>query len=363
MRTARELSNRIADLLRREHEALAEFLIAVATFDERRLWAELGHASFFSYLHRELGLSAGAAHYRKIAAGLVVRFPSVLEALRDGSLCLTSIVELAKVLTAENQAEVLPRFFHRSKREAQEISAELCPRPAPVRIVTTAVPSRSGPRLTAPSPQFPAPGPAAIGTDPIHPDEMSSNPVREVGPAAAPSTCSAARDVAEPLSADLRRLHITVSRRFLEKLAAAKDALSHSAPNATPEHVLEAALDLLLAQHAKRNGLVEKPRSAPHRTATGAVPAHVRRAAFQRAGGKCEWRFDSGERCSSTTRLQYDHVVPRAHGGPSTVGNIRVLCAGHNRLAARRVFGDEVMDRYRRDPSRLETSAVEFHRR
>jgi hypothetical protein len=30
----------------------------------------------------------------------------------------------------------------------------------------------------------------------------------------------------EPLTADLRRLHLTVSKRFLEKLEAARDALS-----------------------------------------------------------------------------------------------------------------------------------------
>jgi hypothetical protein len=31
-----------------------------------------------------------------------------------------------------------------------------------------------------------------------------------------------------PLTAELRRFHVTVSQRFLEKLAAAKDALSHA---------------------------------------------------------------------------------------------------------------------------------------
>ena len=30
-------------------------------------------------------------------------------------------------MTAENRAEVLPRFFHRSKREAKEVAVEICP--------------------------------------------------------------------------------------------------------------------------------------------------------------------------------------------------------------------------------------------
>ena len=73
MTTARELTNRLADLLAKEHGAMADFLVALSDFDERELWAALGHASLFYFLRRELGLSAGAAQYRKTAAGLVRR--------------------------------------------------------------------------------------------------------------------------------------------------------------------------------------------------------------------------------------------------------------------------------------------------
>ena len=115
MTSARDLSARLAVLLRAEHHALAEFLVALADFDRERLWLELGHASLFYFLHRELGLSKGAAYYRKTAAELIQKFPEVVEPLRDGRLCLTSVVELSKVLTPENRPSVLPRFFHRSK--------------------------------------------------------------------------------------------------------------------------------------------------------------------------------------------------------------------------------------------------------
>jgi hypothetical protein len=118
MTTARDLSSQLAALLRREHCAMADFLVALAGFDRKRLWVELGYPSLFYYLHRELGLSKGAAHYRKTAAELIQRFPAIVEPLQDGRLCITSIVELAKVIAPENCDEVLPRFFHRSKREA-----------------------------------------------------------------------------------------------------------------------------------------------------------------------------------------------------------------------------------------------------
>ena len=40
--TARQLASDLADLLRRERDALAEFLAALADFDRRRAWASSG---------------------------------------------------------------------------------------------------------------------------------------------------------------------------------------------------------------------------------------------------------------------------------------------------------------------------------
>jgi hypothetical protein len=128
MDNVRELTSRLVDLLRREQGAMADFLVALADFDQRRLWLKLGHASLFTFLHRELGLSKGASHFRKVAAELIQRFPEVVQPLRAGQLCITSVVELAKVITPANRAEILPRFFHTSKQEAKVIAAEICPR-------------------------------------------------------------------------------------------------------------------------------------------------------------------------------------------------------------------------------------------
>lgn len=83
MTDARDFARRLADLLRRERDTAAGFLITLADFDARKLWRDLGYASLFSFLHRELGMSKGAAYYRSTAAELVQRFPEVFEPLRD----------------------------------------------------------------------------------------------------------------------------------------------------------------------------------------------------------------------------------------------------------------------------------------
>src|SRR5574341_2163484 len=345
MNSARELADQLLGLLRREQGAMADFLVALADFDDHRLWLKLGHSSLFTFLHRELGLSKGASHFRKTAAELIQRFPEVVEPLKDGRLCISSIVELAKVITPENRLEVLPRFFHASKQEAKAIAAEIRPQEVvPRRELVTAV------TLVAPRPLPPA--------EPPSPVRQTSAEVRPVELALASPPPAAPRTVAEPLTADLRRLHVTVSKRFLEKLEAARDALSHSHPGADAEAILEAGLDLVIERAAKRKGICARPKGEkPATPATDEsdsrhVPAHVKREVWVRDGGVCQWPLDGGGVCGSSHRVQYDHVVPVARGGESTVDGLRLLCAVHNDLAARQVFGDEWMDRFAGGPRR-----------
>jgi hypothetical protein len=132
----------------------------------------------------------------------------------------------------------------------------------------------------------------------------------------------------------------------METLERTKEALSHSHPGASTEEILMACMQLMLAKKAKQKGLVEKPLETPRPSRTEHIPAHVRRAVMERSGGRCEWVFENGERCSSAYQVEVDHVVPRACGGRATVENTRAVCRGHNQLAARRVFGDAFMERF-----------------
>jgi hypothetical protein len=149
----------------------------------------------------------------------------------------------------------------------------------------------------------------------------------------------------EPLTKDLRRLHITVTRRLIDKLAAARDALSHSMPGANDDEILEAGLDLILAAQAKRKGVVAKPRKEPPPSKGDDIPAHVKRAVWIRDGGRCQYPTADGGICGSTVRVEFGHRTARALGGPATVENIRLVCHCHNEYEARLDFGDEHQDR------------------
>jgi hypothetical protein len=357
---ARELSARLADLLREEQHAMADFLLALAHFDGERLWVDLGYKDLFHYLHRELRLSRSAAHYRKTAVALIQRFPPVADAFRDGRLCLTTSFELSKVLTPENLDDVLPRFYGLSRREAMEVAASLAPAEVvPERTVVTPVRAAcvAGPVAVERCRAAAAPAldagclPVGDGTSAAAPDpQRLPTSVRvEAFPPARPLEPPARAEI-RPLTAERSRIHLTVDRGFPEKLEEARDALSHAHPGASDGEILELALEALLERAAKRKGIGTRRPKTLRPSKREHIPAHVLAGALERAGHCCEWRLASGGVCASRRKLQGDHVQPLALGGTSELHNVRILCRFHNLLAAREVLGDGWMDRFTRDP-------------
>lgn len=57
------------------------------------------------------------------------------------------------------------------------------------------------------------------------------------------------------------------------------------------------------------------------------IPDDVKRIVCDRDEGRCV-------QCGSTELIQYDHIVPFAHGGGNDSDNLRLLCAGCNRYQA-----------------------------
>jgi 5-methylcytosine-specific restriction endonuclease McrA len=62
----------------------------------------------------------------------------------------------------------------------------------------------------------------------------------------------------------------------------------------------------------------------PMPAARGAIPDDVKQFVWTRDGGRCC-------QCGSNVELQFDHMIPLAYGGASTVENLQVLCGPCNR--------------------------------
>jgi len=73
------------------------------------------------------------------------------------------------------------------------------------------------------------------------------------------------------------------------------------------------------------------------------IPAAVRRAVYERDGGRCRYVDAQGRRCTGRDRLEFHHRHPFGHGGDHSVDNVSLACrlcrARHKRhYAARRIM-------------------------
>jgi 5-methylcytosine-specific restriction endonuclease McrA len=83
------------------------------------------------------------------------------------------------------------------------------------------------------------------------------------------------------------------------------------------------------------------------RTDTRYIPESVKQEVWKRDEGRCTYVGSNGRRCECEYNLQYDHYpVSYALGGTSTVNNLRLLCAKHNRHAAKKTYGEAAIAKH-----------------
>ncbi|HVY26072.1 MAG TPA: hypothetical protein VHB79_05945, partial [Polyangiaceae bacterium] len=86
------------------------------------------------------------------------------------------------------------------------------------------------------------------------------------------------------------------------------------------------------------------------------IPAALRREVYERDAGRCSYLDARGERCGETRYLELLHLQPFARGGQHRAANLALRCKAHNRLAAERDFGPELIAE-RSDGARHESLA------
>ena len=128
---ANSLERRLCDLLGDERNVQADFLLHFAEFARRKGYEKLGHKNLWNYCRKKLGLAEATTFRRIHAAVLLRKYPIVEAYLRDGRLCMTRLVKLEKILTPVNARQLFDRASGASKREIEELVAELAPRPIP----------------------------------------------------------------------------------------------------------------------------------------------------------------------------------------------------------------------------------------
>ena len=113
-----------------ECRATATLIRSLIELDSRpHLYLRDGCSSLFVYCTQVLHLEEGATYNRIEVARAARRFPTMLEALEDGSVTLTALRLLAPHLTDANHRDVLDSARHQTKADVQRLIASLQPKP------------------------------------------------------------------------------------------------------------------------------------------------------------------------------------------------------------------------------------------
>ena len=70
------------------------------------------------------------------------------------------------------------------------------------------------------------------------------------------------------------------------------------------------------------------------------VPASVKREVVKHDRQQCSYVSPDGVRCNANHFIHIDHIKPFGIGGKTTSENLRLLCAKHNQMLARKTFGE-----------------------
>jgi hypothetical protein len=371
-----DLLHRLAEILRQSRRVEKDLVAHIAEADERRLYAREAFPSMFAYCTGALHLSEAEAYLRIAVARASREHPMILAMLGDGRLHLSGIVVLAPHLTAENREALLRRATHRSKRQIEELIAELRPR-EDVPALMRRLPERRGPCVAAPAtpsgmgnivtscaepssdgaterapclvPVATLPEPARIPTTPDRAPVSISPEVSLSQEAAHPLP----PPVVEPLAPGRYKVQFTASAELHEKLERLRALMRSQIPDGDLGAVIEAAVSETLERlEARRFAATSRPRQSRSQADTAPasrhVPAAVRRAVRERDGDRCVYVDSSGRRCEERHRLEYHHRRPFAMGGDHRVGGISLVCRTHNLYLAEHDYGRGAMARFRR---------------
>jgi hypothetical protein len=359
------LLRQLAELLRQSRRVEADLVAHIGEADARRLYAREASPSMFAYCTEVLHLSEFEAYLRITAARAAREHPVLLAMLREGSLHLTAVAKLAPHLTPENCETLLGRAAHRTKREVEELIAEVAPRPD-ARTVVRKLPERAAATAAVPALRHGLDRSSVASTQ-LGPDRVESpglEPTPEASTTAskselAPELASSDRPLVpgrpqrvEPLSPGRYRIQFTASADLRDKLERLTALMRSSVPDGDLGAIIEQAVTEKLERlEARRFAKTNAPRKSLCDSDTSPssrhIPAAVRRIVHERDGGRCRYVDGQGRRCTARGFLEFHHRHPFGHGGDHSPDGISLLCKAHNRYLADIDYGRKPMAQHR----------------
>lgn len=295
-----ELFEKIRFLTREERRITSEILQLLREIARRRLYAKRGHESLFTFLVNELGYDEASAYRRVSAIRVIDAVPEIEQTLEQGKLTVATVAQAQTFFqqekkrdnpcSPERKREILKKLEGKSKREAERI-------------------------LVQEAPHFAKP------------------------------------DRTRPITEDKTEIRFTADRELLEMFQKIQDLAAHRGIEPGYNGLLKFMAQETLKKLDPEQQEIRKslsPEKVEAKTdskpSSRYVPLSVKREVWKRDQGRCSYVSPlTGKRCNSSYGLELDHVTPWALGGETSLQNLRLLCACHNRLAAVETYGERKM--------------------
>ena len=400
-----ELVRRLTKLLGEDQRLEVDLLMHICEADRRKLYRARAYSSLFKFCVEELHLPEAVAYKRITVARAAREYPVLLEAIAKRKVHLTGTCMLVPHLTSANVKELIEKATHKSKRQIEELLANLFPKPD-VKSQIRKLPAKSGPvqskSLSAPTattsvqsepcddfPKEASPSSGLMQTEQVVTSEEIPCPSLSqlvVGQ----NRSASRRDLVSPLGSSRFKVQFTADATLNAKIGEAQELLGAQIGRGDLAALFSKSLDLLLSDlKNKKHAVTSRPRvqratvqketekagSDDQKSTTGAgktkeesgptgnsvavttqpgnersksryIPRAVRRKVYERDDGRCAYVSPDGKRCSERWGLEYHHKLAFGLGGESTADNLILMCRCHNGLAAEQDFGVEKMAQY-----------------
>ena len=283
-----ELLRRLAELLGQSRRVEADLVAHIGEVDRRRLFSRYACPSMFGYCMEVLRLSEHEAYLRIAVARAAREHPVLLALLAEGRLHLAGIAKLAPHLTPENRDALLARAVHKSKREIEELVAELAPQPDAPSLMRR-LPGRPLRVLELGPDRVPGLD-VGLGSDPV--PELAA----ELGPDRVPETVARVAWVEssahssppqaaaiQPLSPERYKVQFTAGAALRDKLERLRALMRSEVPDGDLAAIIEKAVTEKLERlEARRHGAAKAPRTDLRTTDTSASSRRLGPAAGAR---------------------------------------------------------------------------------
>ncbi len=313
-----ELVEKFGVLVGQEREIVSEVIQHLSEIDRRKLYAQEGYSSLFTYCCEKYHFSESEAFLRIQACRLSQAFPEVLKFLEEGKITLTTIKLISPYLTQENKGIILKSIDQKSTRQAEKVLATLFPQEEEILDSIRKLPQET---------------------------VSAQNLTR-----CATSTLSKirAKGIIKPVTSKRVKIELSASEEFAKKIQRAKELLRHKYPQGKLEDILNEALELLLEKKDPQRKIFSQKKSQTSLAMSGSfsdtggktryIPERIKQTIWKRDKGQCSYVSSDGKQCGERNFLELDHIKPFALEGETKEENLRLLCRAHNQWRAEKTF-------------------------